>query len=275
MRRVLVVLCMVGVALSQQLVLKKPPKSLDRYYPPRSNRMEFLSNMHAMSASFYGIRMNINKGNWERALEWAKNLEKAYNDSAKMVPEWKDYYKSQLASELVKAVQSKNADAVIRASRALGETCSKCHAENQAVVKVYYHFPRYDRIQIEDPVELQNLKTQEFMKKLSDSMKALRVLMAQGDFSGAKEEGKNFVERAKAMNTMCSKCHTSKASIESLAGKDYLSLLDSLDRALSNPQANRDAINKHLSEVGQYCYRCHNVHLTPVLLQRGLEGIKK
>ena len=266
----LVLSVFISVSFSQQVILKRPPKSLDNYYPPKSNKMEFLSNMHAMSTAFYAVQMNINRGDWNKALEWAKNLEKYYNDSAKMVPEWKDYYKTQAVADFVKAVQSKNVDNVVRASKNLGDTCTKCHQENQAVVKVYYHFPRYDNIKIEDPVELQDLKTQEFMKKLSNSMKALRILMAQGDFNGAKEEGMNLVERAKAMNTMCTKCHTSKASIESLAGKDYINLLDSLNRALSNPQANREAISKHISELGQYCYRCHNVHLTPALIQRGL-----
>lgn len=119
-----------------------------------------------------------------------------------MVPEWRDYFKPALADNLVKAVQSKNVDAVINASRELGQTCSKCHQDNQAVVKLYYHFPRYDNITLEDPVELQNLKTKDYMKKLSDSMKSLRVFLLQGEVSKAREHGDNFVERAKQLNTI-------------------------------------------------------------------------
>jgi hypothetical protein len=187
-----------------------------------------------------------------------------------MVPEWKDYYKPALAENLVKAVQSKNADAVVKASRELGQTCNKCHQENQAVVKLYYHFPRYDNIKLEDPVELQELKVKDYMKKLSDSMKSLRVFLLQGDVSKAREEGNNFVERARQLNTMCTKCHTSKASVESLAGREYLTALENLQKALSLSQPNREQVFKHLSEVGQFCYRCHNVHLIPVLVQNRL-----
>jgi len=83
--------------------------------------------------------------------------------------------------------------------------------------------------------------------------------------------GRNFVERAKQLNTMCTKCHTSKASIEALAGKDYLTSLDNLQKALSAPQVNKNTVFKHLSEIGQYCYRCHNVHLIPTLVQNVLK----
>ncbi|MFN7066111.1 MAG: hypothetical protein ACK4OF_08200 [Aquificaceae bacterium] len=262
---------LVSLSFSQQITMKKPPKSLEKYYPPQSQRMEFLSNMHAMSVALHGINLNINEGNWEKALEWANQLKRSYEESSRMVPEWKDYYKPAFADSLVKAVQSRNVDAVIKASRELGQTCSKCHQENQAVVKLYYHFPRYDNIQIEDPVELQNLKTKDYMKKLTDSMKSLRVFLLQGNVSKAKEHGENFVERARQLNTMCTKCHTSKASIEALAGKDYLTALDNLQKALSAPQINRDVVFRYMSEIGQYCYRCHNVHLIPVLIQNALK----
>ncbi|RME13067.1 MAG: hypothetical protein D6804_00780 [Aquificota bacterium] len=267
----LMVTLLAGISFSQQITMKRPPKSLDRYYPPQSQKMEYLSNMHTMSTAFHGITLNINEGKWERALEWANQLKRTYEESARMVPEWKDYFKPALADSLIRAVQSKNVDAVIRASRELGQTCNKCHQENQAVVKLYYHFPRYDNITLEDPVELQNLKTRDYMKKLSDSMKSLRIFLVQGEVAKAREHGDNFVERAKQLNTMCTKCHTSKASVESLAGMEYLAALDNLQKALNAPQVNRDVVFRHLSEVGQYCYRCHNVHLIPVLVQDALK----
>ncbi len=272
MKRSLVLISLLlGFSFSQQIVMKRPPKSLEKYYPPRSQRMEFLSNMHTMSTALHGISLNINEGRWDKALDWASQLKKAYEESARMVPEWREYYKPVLADNLVKAVQSRNVDAVIKAMRDLGQTCNKCHQENQAVVKLYYHFPRYDNIRIEDPVELQELKVKDYMKKLSDSMKSLRVFLMQGDVAKAKEHGDNFVERAKQLNTMCTKCHTSKASIEALAGKDYLTSLDNLQRALKAQQVNREAVFRQMSEIEQYCYRCHNVHLIPTLVQNALK----
>ena len=133
-------LLLLGFAFPQQITMKRPPKSLDKYYPPQSQKMEFLSNMFAMSTAFHGITLNINEGRWDKALDWARQLKKSYEESARMVPEWKDYFKPALADNLVKAVQSKNVDSVIKASRELGQTCNKCHSDHQTVVKLYYHF---------------------------------------------------------------------------------------------------------------------------------------
>lgn len=67
---------LVGISFSQQITMKRPPKSLEKYYPPQSQRMEYLSNMHTMSVAFHGINLNINEGRWDKALEWANQLKK-------------------------------------------------------------------------------------------------------------------------------------------------------------------------------------------------------
>lgn len=69
-RSLLLMSLLFGFSFSQQVVMKKPPKSLEKYYPPQSQRMEFLSNMHTMSTAFHGISLNINEGRWDKALEW-------------------------------------------------------------------------------------------------------------------------------------------------------------------------------------------------------------
>jgi len=70
-----------GVVFSaEKIVLKKPPKSLDKYYPPASKKFEYLSNMHAMSTAFTGIRLNVNDENWEKALHWANGMEELLQD---------------------------------------------------------------------------------------------------------------------------------------------------------------------------------------------------
>ena len=157
-KTLLAVLSLSGVLFSaDKVVLKKPPESLKKYYPPASQKFEFLSNMYSMSTAFYGINLNINEGNWKGAKEWALKLKKTYIETSKMVPEWKDYFKPKLADNLVKAVESKSVDKVIEASKKLGQTCAKCHADNQVAVKLVYHFPSFDNIKIEDPVKFMEL----------------------------------------------------------------------------------------------------------------------
>jgi len=252
---------------AEKIVLKKPPESLKKYYPPQSQKFEFLSNMYLMSTSFYAVNLNINEGNWEKALEWARKLRDTYVKTSKMVPEWKEYFKPDLADSFVKAVQSKNVDRVIEASKRLGQTCSRCHQDNQIAVKLVFHFPSFKDIKLEDPVEFMELKTSDYMRKLSNSMKALKVYLEQGETEKAQEAGLNFVERARGLRAMCSKCHTEKISEEAILGKKFEDALAKLEEILSGDKPSKEEIYKHLTLIGSTCTKCHNVHLIPAMVQ--------
>ena len=261
-----------GVALSaDKIILKKPPESLKKYYPPASKKFEFLSNMYMMSTSFYGINLNVNDGNWDKALEWAKRLKDTYVKTSKMVPEWKKYFKPKLAKRLVKAVASKNVDKVIEASKKLGQTCAKCHQDNQIAVKLVYHFPSFEDIKIEDPVEFMEYEVPKYMEKVANSMKALRIYLMQGDREGAQEAGTNFVERARQLRSMCSKCHTNKLSEEVIVGKEFESALAKIEELLSSDKFKTEEVMKALNPIGMSCTKCHNVHLIPAKVREAFQ----
>jgi cytochrome c556 len=268
MKKALVFFATLGLSFgADQVILKKPPASLGKYYPPQSNKFEYVSVMHEMSTAFYGVRLNINEGRWDRALDWANRLKDAYTRAQNMVPEWKDYFKPALADQLINAVRAKNPDQVIKASRELGETCTKCHAENQIAVKLVYHYPPFATLKMEDPIEFAQLSPKEYMRKLSDSMKALRIFLLQGDVQKAREAGEQVVERVKGTEAICSKCHTDKTVVDRIHGKDHEQALASIQKLLKEPQPNRDAIFKAMSVIGQSCNRCHNLHLVPAMVQ--------
>ncbi len=261
-----------GVVFSaDKIVLKKPPESLDRYYPPASKKFEFVSSMHAMSTAFTGIRLNVNDGNWEKALHWAKELKKTYLNTSKMVPEWKDYFKPALADNLVKAVSSKNVDKVIDATKKLGQTCAKCHQDNELAVKLVYRFPSFEKVMIEDPVEFMEMETGKYMEKLVSSLKALKVYLMQGEPEKAQEAGLNFVERARQLRSMCSKCHTNKLSEELIVGKEYEGALAKMEELLSAGKPDKNAVFNTLGEVAVSCSKCHNVHLVPAVVREAFE----
>lgn len=257
-----------SVAISgDKIVLKKPPASLGKYYPPKSKSFEFLTNMYIMSTSFYGINLNINEGNWKGALEWAKTLSDTYKKTARMVPEWKDYYKPALADNLIKAVKSKNVDSVIRASKKLGQTCAKCHKDNQIAVKLVYHYPSFGELKLEDPVEFMEVKVGKYMKNMTNSMKALRIYLAQGNSDMARESGTNFLERLKGLRAMCSKCHTDKLSEEIYFGRSFEKAVTQMENLLNSEKLDPKAILATLDSLSMTCARCHNVHLVPAMVQ--------
>ena len=271
MRKLAVLLSAVSLAAAGEITLKKPPESLKKYYPPQSQKFEFLNNMHTMSTAFYAVQLNINEENWEKAIEWAKKLVETYKETAKMVPEWKKYFDFEKADNYLKAVQSRNIDKVISAAQQLGKTCARCHQDNEIAVKIYYRFPNFEEIEVEDPVEFNIVKLGEFMKKLTNSMKALNIYMAQKEEDKAKEHGINFVERARALKETCVKCHTDERDIEAIAGKDYDEALNTLENLLNAEKLDYTKVQKTMSKITISCYTCHNVHLIPAKIKSVLK----
>ena len=105
------------------------------------------------------------------------------------------------------------------------------------------------------------------MKKLTNSLKALKVYLTQGNVEAAQEAGANFIERARQLRSMCSKCHTNKLSEEVIVGKEFEGHLAKLEELLSSGKPNKEEIFKTLGPIGATCNKCHNVHLIPALVQ--------
>lgn len=263
-------LIIASLAFSGEMTLKKPPDSLKKYYPPNSEKLEFLNNMHIMSTSFYAVQLNINDENWEKALEWARRLVDTYKKTAQMVPEWKEYFDFKKADSYLKAVESKNVDKVIESAQALGKTCAKCHQEHEVAVKIYYRFPDFNQLKVEDPVDFMEYGLEDFMVKLTRSLQALKVYLSQGDTGKVQEHGINFVERARAVKEMCSKCHTDKRDIESITGSDYDKALNSLEELLNADKLNIKKVEELTSKITMSCYTCHNVHYIPAKIKSAL-----
>merc|ERR1712000_382137 len=79
-------------AKAKDVVIKKPPESLDQFYPPLSKKPEFIIQMHKMSTNFGGVFVNMGEKDWENAVKRGEQLEEEYKKTSKMVPEWKDYF---------------------------------------------------------------------------------------------------------------------------------------------------------------------------------------
>ena len=266
-RLVLYSLLITGILLGGEITLKKPPESLRNYYPPKSEKFEFINNMHTMSTSFYGVQLNINDDNWDKAIYWAEKLVETYKKTAKMVPEKKKYFDFKKAETYLNAVRSKDVDKVVKAAEELGKTCAKCHQDNEIAVKIYYRFPDFSNLKVEDPVDFTEYRFEKFMEKLAHSLQALNVYLTQNQPDKVQEHGMNFVERARAVKETCSKCHTNKRDVEAITGKDYDELLNKLENILSSEKPNLKEVAKLTQRVGLTCYTCHNVHYIPAKIK--------
>lgn len=246
---------------AQELKLEKPPKDVGKYYPPASNKFEFLNSMYAMSTAFTGIFTNIQENDWKNAEKWAKVLRDNYINVGKMVPEFDKGLKKEEVEMLLRAVQSKDGEGVKRYADVVGKSCSQCHQKYKISTKIMYHYPSFEMINIEDPVSRTSNSFEEHMKKMTDSMKKIRIYLEDSKPEKAQLEGNNFIKRFKAVAESCSECHSNKLSEQIYYGKDMDEKLQSLSKALQ--LKNKDEIYKNLSYISaNNCSKCHNTHQT-------------
>ena len=245
--------------------LKKPPKDLDKYYPPASENPVFLYNMYTASTSFTGMFANIKEGDWKNAQKWAESLRKAYLKVGKMVPKWDKFLRKNEINKLVEAVKNKDVNKVKKYSQIVGQSCSSCHKKYMLPVKIKYHYPSYDLVSIEDPVSGNEYGIEDYMKKITNDYKLVKVYSSDGKFKKALKTADNFSKRFKALTQMCSECHTNKIVEDVYFGEETESALKALKKAIV--AKNNKNINKQMGAIGGTCYKCHNVHEVPIMMK--------
>ncbi len=251
----------ISLAFAGDLTIKEPPKSLSKYYPPNSNKYEFLNSMYAMSTAFTGIFTNIQEYDWQNAEKWANILKNNYLNIGKLVPEYDKQLKKNEIEQLVVAIRNKDMNKVKANADTVGKSCSQCHQNYKVSTKIIYHYPSFHLINIEDPVSRTNIEFEDYMKKMTDSMKKLRIYLEDNKPGKAKVEGNNFVKRLKGLSQSCNECHNNKLSIEIYQGKELEERLNLLSKALQN--TNKQEIYNNLNWISaNNCSKCHNTHQT-------------
>ena len=267
----LAILTGISFAFAKDVRLGVPPKSLDKYYPPNSEKYEYLMNMYKASISFTGLSTSLREQDWKRAEKWAESLKNAYLKIGELVPEWDKVLRKKEANALVKAVKERNIRQIQFFANAVGRTCSKCHERYMASTKLLYHFPDFDTVTLEDPITGADYEVADYMAKMTTSFKLLNVYMSDGLTKKAKKAGMNFVKRLKGLTQMCSECHTNKLSEEIYFGKQFNQKVKELETAIKNLDGKK--ISQTFAWINMNnCSKCHNVHEVPTMIR---EKIKK
>ena len=69
---------------AKDMVIKEPPKSLSKYYPPESKQPKWIQQMHKMSTHFSGVFINLKENDFEKFGETNGVFEKALQCYTKM-----------------------------------------------------------------------------------------------------------------------------------------------------------------------------------------------
>ena len=80
------------IAYSADFLIQPPPKSTDKFYSERGKTSEWTEQMRKISKTFGTVLINMDRGDWEKAFQSAKDFGSAYQKASEMVPEWKDLF---------------------------------------------------------------------------------------------------------------------------------------------------------------------------------------
>ncbi|PIQ97079.1 MAG: hypothetical protein COV67_06180 [Nitrospinae bacterium CG11_big_fil_rev_8_21_14_0_20_56_8] len=256
------------LAAAKDVVLKEPPPSLAKLYPPESAEPKWIQQMHKMSGHFGGIFIDMGEKDFENVDKHADGLAEAYEETSKLVPEWKDYFDVKAAKDFAAAARTHDMEAIKKASGALGKTCGKCHDENQVAVWTRFHWPAVGKIKITDPVDEKELDFGKYMKLLSNSFKAANVNFGEGQYDRALKGLDGFRKRYMELKSTCAKCHTMPEVKLFFVGEGVEKAMDGMKAELMAEKPNPGKYFKNVGIVGQQgCKMCHLTHRSYAIIQ--------
>ena len=256
------------LADAKDYIVKEPPASLNKLYPPESQESKWVGQMHKLSTNFGGVFVNMKEDDWENAEKRAAAFLEAYEESAKMVPEWKDYFDLDAAKNFTETVKSHDPAKIGKASGAVGKTCGKCHAEQYVAVWTRYHWPSVEEIKVTDPISEEEKKYEDYMGLLAGSFKGVTVNFGEKQYDRSLKALGIFKKRYMELKSTCSKCHTTDAVKQFYVGDNIASAFEAMNKELSSNEPNAGNFWKNVGIVGtQGCKMCHLTHRSYSIIQ--------
>lgn len=241
----------------EEYVIRKPPASMDKYYPPEAEGPQYLFAMMKMDAPLLGFMTHVQDGDMAKAQEYFKNFATEYRALSKMVPEWGHYWPEEPLDAVSAALGSGDPAKVGPAMGGLMQACSTCHHDNMAAVWARYGKPVSDM--------------GEFMFPIVGAMGAVRTYVSEGEFEKARGAFGLFQERFNELAESCGSCHSSERAY--FTGPGVQELLKAAGEALEAEKPNPEQIIGTMNKIGHdSCYECHKVHIPIANIQKAWAG---
>ncbi|MFC1716624.1 hypothetical protein ACFL6S_23350 [Candidatus Poribacteria bacterium] len=242
----------------QEYVIRKPPASLDKYYPPEAEGPQYLFAMFAVEGPLMGFMTHLQGGDMAKAKEYFETFKAEYKRVAEMVPEWRvHYWPDEPVNNLEAALGSGNPAAVGPAVGALMQSCTRCHNETMSAVWARYQKPLAE--------------LGEFMFDLVGPMGAVNTYTAEGEFGKARGAFGLFQERMDELAESCGSCHDTERAY--YVSADVQALMKTVADALEAEAPNAEKILGTMQKIGaENCYKCHKVHIPISNIQKAWAG---
>ncbi len=236
------------------------PVSLESFYPPKAEQPLYLFNMLAMDNFFLGIVVDVMEGDLPGARTNFEEFKSRYDETLKMVPEWKEYYPLAPVKKLGTELAEGDSGKVMAAFGEVGRLCHECHLSTMVQVQQKYRWGDFGGISVNDPLSKELTDYSTFKKYLSTSMAGISVNLRQGQTENARMQFVGFKERFRALKTSCLDCHDQEPRY--FVDDSVESLLDELGQALNKQTVDPGAVRKLIQGIGrESCSKCHLVHV--------------
>ncbi len=257
---------------AKDMVIKEPPKSLSKYYPPESKEPKWIQQMHKMSTHFGGVFVNLKEKDFENVDKHADKLVEEYKKTSEMVPEWEEYFDIKAAEAFAAAAKTHDIGKAGKASGGLGKTCGKCHAEQEVSVWTKFHWPSFHKIKVTDPISEKEVEFDDYMGSISSSFKGVTVNFGEGQYDRAAKALKTFKSRYMELKSTCSKCHATQDVKRFYVGPDADTAFAGLSKELNSEKPNPGNFWKNIGLLGTTgCKHCHLTHRTYSFIQETWE----
>jgi mono/diheme cytochrome c family protein len=239
-------------------MVKKPPESLDQYYPPIAEAPQYLFTMLAMEGSFTGMMTHLQDGDMAKAREYFKAFRAEYGKLAKMVPEWsRHYWPEKPLDDLSAALESGDGEKIGAAMPGLIQVCVKCHQDTMPAV-----WARYQK----DMGEMG-----EAMFPLTGAFGTVNIYLAEGEFGKASKAMEGFQKLMNEFSESCGSCHDTERKY--YVSEDVQALMKSVADELKKEKPDVEKIAGTMQKIGiESCYKCHKTHISTGNIQKAWGG---
>jgi hypothetical protein len=253
---------------AKDMILKEPPQSLSKYYPPENKEPQWIQQMQKMSTHFGGVFVNLKEKDFQNVDIHADKLVEEYKKTSEMVPEWEDYFDIKAAEAFAEAAKTHDIAKTGKVSGRIGKTCGKCHAEQEVAVWTKFHWPSFHKIKIIDPISEKEMRFDDYMSNISSSFKGVTINFGEGQYDRSAKALKNFTSQYMELKSTCSKCHTNDDVKIFYVGKETEGAFSRLVKELNAESPNLEKFWKDIRLLGRVgCKQCHLTHRTYSFIQ--------
>ncbi len=265
----LICILMLGMPASgaEELALKLPPASMEKWYKPANKRQVWLHNMFSMRRELQAIKEYADGGDKQHTKKWADRLVKHYRKIAEMVPEWEDELELIWAERLEAAAAAGDLEKVKLSAKKLGRSCTTCHREYRALAVALYRVPDYSKLIIKRGNPAKEIGFRDAMNELVTYINRIKIAATDGRKEAALQATSDLKDGLHDMGKSCSTCHRGPEPRERILGTQAQQLLTELAQAIRDED--KKATGKNLGTVAvMACAWCHGVHRTAYDIKR-------